>query len=594
MVAPSNSVDGDTAFIGVDERRNPSELEPGMVSSADNKIFSRSRGETRGGMVTPNYGFEKGFSFPFDFDLRFDNTQGFGDVFGAGIFADPNSNESIVVALERYTERFTDAGAKLLIRYPNQEGLDEDILFVQAYDKLLMFRGEFKKTWRWDGTNDEDFEPVEDPDPESGRLPMPNSSIALFFQNRIWVVQGRDEIVYSDIGKFNQYNLADQFKVNQGSSDRIIGIAAMGDTTLFALKENSISIITNIFGEIQDNARLDEVTDEFGLISRDAVIVLGSTMYFLNESGIFVITLTDQNNFRFIPEPFSTPIQPTIDRINFQVKEKFTVKYHNNKLIWAVALDSATYLNYFIIFDFLTNEWAGRWTAEFLDVHTMIKPLVGKIRNVGFVAGNSVSTKDGGNGALYHIDTTFFEDIKFEERIQIQDKMLSRGYIHASMDQKRYKRVRIDHSTWNPKFTVKQRRDGVNEFTTIKVDETKSRRKYYTFNTPDYVLDNSNDDANAPYRKDYSVVMDPDAFAFPFDFPLAFENDISEDGQIYMEFMDNDGISVDAHQRVEEPYRLRKTGDYTQIEISNIQGRQLIHSIKLEANKTKRNQVTKA
>lgn len=594
MVAPNNTIDGDRAFIGVDERRDPSELEPGLVSEAENKIFSKQDAEPRPGFVTPNYGWERGFAFPFDFSLSFTDPQGFGDVYGANTFADPNSNESVVVALERYAERFTGSGAKLQIRYPEQQAIDEDVLFVQAYDKLLMFRGQFQKTWRWDGTTDEDFEPVEDPDEEAGKLAMPNSSIALFFQNRIWVVDGRDEIVYSDIGVFNQYNLADQFKVNQGSSDRIVGLATMGDTTLFALKENSVSIITNIYGDIQANARLDEISPDFGLSSRDAVIVLGSTMFFMNESGIFTISLTSENNFRFNPQPFSTPIQPTINRINFQVKEKFSVRYHNNKLVWAVALDSATYLNYFIIYDFLNDQWAGRWTSDFLDVHTMIRPLVNNTRRLGFVAGNSLSTNDGANGALYHVDTAFFEDIKFEERIQVKTKLLSRGYVHQSLDQKRWKKFRLDHSTWNPSFTVRQKRDGVNEFTEIKKDQTKSRTKYYTFNTPAYVLDNSNDDAIAPYRQDYSVLMDPDAFVFPFDFDLLFESDLTEDGEIYMNFMDNDGISVDSHQRVEEPYRLRKTGDYTQIEISNNSGRQIIHAIKLEANRKKGNQVTKA
>jgi len=150
MPSERTKTDGDRGFIGIDQRREPSTLEPRIGADAVNKIFTREQAETRKGIITPAFGFQRGFDFPFDFDLFFDGIQGFGNTFGSTIFSDPNSIESIVITQELYAERFTEAGAKLIIRYPLDESVDEDVLLLQAYDVLLMFKGEALATWFWE------------------------------------------------------------------------------------------------------------------------------------------------------------------------------------------------------------------------------------------------------------------------------------------------------------------------------------------------------------------------------------------------------------------------------------------------------------
>lgn len=63
-------LDGDAGFIGVDARRDPRQLEPGLCSMAKNKVFNQGVAETRPGIASVGWGTEFGMVLPNDFLLK--------------------------------------------------------------------------------------------------------------------------------------------------------------------------------------------------------------------------------------------------------------------------------------------------------------------------------------------------------------------------------------------------------------------------------------------------------------------------------------------------------------------------------------------
>ena len=85
--------DADSGFIGVDLRRDPKQLEPGLAAGAVNKVFSQGVAETRPGMHSVNWASE--LATDFDLNFRFDDYDFYG-VFGADASTIANLNVRVL------------------------------------------------------------------------------------------------------------------------------------------------------------------------------------------------------------------------------------------------------------------------------------------------------------------------------------------------------------------------------------------------------------------------------------------------------------------------------------------------------------------
>ena len=104
---------------------------------------------------------------------------------------------------------------------------------------------------------------------------IPNASDATVFNNRLFVPVNRDEIVVSDILDYTRYSEAtSRFRINSGTDDKIVRIYPWNQTTLIVFKDQSIYLLSNVFGDLRD-LRADVLTREVGLVSRDGVIGVG-------------------------------------------------------------------------------------------------------------------------------------------------------------------------------------------------------------------------------------------------------------------------------------------------------------------------------
>ena len=118
-------------------------------------------------------------------------------------------------------------------------------------------------------------------------------------------------------------------------------------------------MVSNIFGSMSE-LRLDEITREYGAVGKDAVVQVGSDVVFLSSKrGVTSLGIADSGKVTAIDLPLSDPIQPLINRINWNYAQNSCLAFHNNRLYVAVPLDGSTINNAILVYDFLAKAWAG-------------------------------------------------------------------------------------------------------------------------------------------------------------------------------------------------------------------------------------------
>jgi hypothetical protein len=569
--------DSDIGFTGVVARGDPRLMAPGTVRHAVNKSFNFGSAETRGGFHTLPWAEEAGVNFPINFTgpgdtMDFNIRCGFGTVYGAGVFDDPNGQEAGLLAVRRGVYLIRANNAPVFIPLPFGETITAPVRFVQTFEKVLMFRGPDKKPLEWNPVQDfqtgyAPFSPIgmtdarnteTDNDFGDGTDEIPNAWDATAFNNRLYVIDGRDEVVVSDILDYTRFSrVRGRWKINSGTASRLNKLHPFNQTTLIAFKGQQIYLIGNVFGDLSE-VFVDVLSTEYGCIAPNSVVTVGREVYFLSEIGYFGITQALDNKLQAAEEPISAPIQPIIDRINWQMAQHAVAAYHDNRIFLAVPIDNSQRNNAVLVLNMLNKAWEGYWEAPYMNVQQFIRLDRSGKRRLFIVNDNGPDNPS--TGALFLVDAGLEDNVYGEVR-QIEDEMITRGYAANDQGQKDFLRLILDQDTWNPKFSIDAYTDGANEGRRIVTDVQRDRRKFMIFGRGAHNVTNVNDDHDDPWRQDYSVNLTT--------------------GQGI--FMGSNGVNPNAHQRVQYPYQIGRRGEYCQLRICNTQGRVRIHSITIEA-----------
>jgi hypothetical protein len=134
--------------------------------------------------------------------------------------------------------------------------------------------------------------------------------------------------------------VAQQFKVNQGSADKLVALYKFNETTLVAFKERSVYAIFNVYGDLTA-AQQDQLTDQFGCVAPDSIVQVGKDLWFLSQLGVMSIQQTEQNKLQGVVLPVSEPIDPLIQRIVWLHAAEARAAYLNSTYYLAVPLDQA-------------------------------------------------------------------------------------------------------------------------------------------------------------------------------------------------------------------------------------------------------------
>ena len=355
--------DGDRGFRGIDSYLEPTTLEGGTVETSENMrldgdLASVRKGiEFKAGAVTLTYAGDE-------------------QVFASTLFSDPaTGTEFIAVATKNKVILWNDTNnTGIDIAYPGGEVVasGDNASFVQAMEKLILFRGTGKDPLEWNGdyTTPSAFTLKNNASPTAGRVECPSTNFGVFFSNRLIVPQPSDSqytVIASDLlDTDNFYAAESQFRINRGTADRLVGFSAYLENQLICFFRNSISLINNL--ALTNSAGVFEITRQRGCVARKSVAASGPQIYFLSDDGVFTLQqgLDPAKNLGVAISkvsgealPLSQPIQDQFRDVNYAAADKACGIVFNNKYYLACPTGASTDNNKVFIYDILNTAWTS-------------------------------------------------------------------------------------------------------------------------------------------------------------------------------------------------------------------------------------------
>lgn len=530
----------------MDMRMDPSHLPPGTVAYAENTRFTDGVCQQRPGLRCMNWGVTKIVNG----DVIVDP---FLDPKAAGIFRDPNDTEVILIAAGEKVYRMYANNTSKEVSLPAGETLGDTVRFIQTFDRVVMLRGRQKTPLRLVGDNLV-FEAIDIEDNEvsgegtenqsDGTEPIPNSTDGIFVSNRLVTVYGRDEVAVSDYLNYTRHDpVRGVFRINQGSEDKLTGLAHVDSNTLAFFKERSIYLLRNVYGDLSE-ARLDELTRNYGCIAGRTITKVGSDVVFLSRRGLCSLRVTEQGHIQAVDEPMSKPIQPLIDLIDWPNVDQARCVFHNNKIYLAVPLafkeqygalrekiiiqDGFTiqvngvsinfrqgdlfngFNNCVLVYDLLSKQWASIDTGAEFSVKEFFLAQYSRATRLFFIANSGwIHLYDDDDYCSNCDEVRDLDNNVYSQEnilVPITMKVTTRGYLGGLPSRKRFHKAEINYSQRNSNLTVTLLGDTPVDKTPMIENRTFDRTRYFRpFDKAPYDVTNVNNDHRTAGREDYSV-----------------------------------------------------------------------------------------
>ena len=420
-------------------------------------------------------------------------------IYASGLFSDPFEPDTPWIVLVGYdTVGFYAFGKASKTVSLGAYRVTTQSTIVQANNYLYLFRGDEQTPLRWNGQWDSDFELVPDTSLPMTYGSIPKSSQATYYQNRLWVQSGKDNVAASDVLAFTDYDpVANEFSINTGNSDYVVSTFPFGTNTLVVFKNKSILALNNVEGSLLD-VTTTEVTRQVGLIGINAVTSIGPDLAYVSYGNINLLTLTSTNNaLQHKTLPLSARIRKIMDRVNWEVGDKISLGYWSNRLYVALPLDNSLFCNSVVVYNFITEQWFGEWA--FNDDMNMCIQGWQVVGYLGLQRLHAI-TEDG----RIFVTDEGQNDISGTTLCEISTQLVTRAYDTDGLNHIQ-RRMHLDVASNRPKFSVSTFTEGASEESVLITDQTYSRADSWKYADSAYDLTNANNDYNRAYRKDYST-----------------------------------------------------------------------------------------
>lgn len=423
-------------------------------------------------------------------------------VWASGTYSDPNATtEPWIVMVGTASAGFYSFGqTSRTVNYPSGYTISEQSTVVQANNQLYIFAGPSQSPIVWDGTWGGSFTTVPTSTLGAGYSSIPYSNHGLYYQNRLWVIDGKDTYAASQALDFTNFNdLSASFNLNVGSSEYLVTSYPFGDNAIVVFKNRSSYMLQNCDGALTD-VTSTEISRQLGIIGINACVAAGPDIIYMSDRNISSIKLNLQNRLQGVTQPLSRNIPDIMKRINWAYAYKVSMGFWNNQLFVALPLDNSTVCNTILVYNFVTESWFGEWNFD-SSIAMAIQ---------GFVVANNlgqlrlhVVTEDG---RIFYFGSGQ-NDISGRTVAEIATSLTTRAY-RMDNNSKIARRMYADVSTNRPTLGAVAYVEGANEYSTLLSGQTYSRSDSWIFNDSTYTMTNANDDYNRAFRKDYSTGPD--------------------------------------------------------------------------------------
>jgi hypothetical protein len=251
----------------------------------------------------------------------------------------------------------------------------------------------------------------------------------------------KDQVIFSNGLDINTYDdVYNQFRLNAGTADFIVGLHSFSEDKLLIFNRNSIHIIAGTKNLSQSAVSL--ITDEVGCVARDSIVQVGNTILFLSDNGIYGASFQDLYNLRGNEIPLSESIDSTIQDINKNIWDKSSAVYFDNKYYIAVPLgQNASRNNAVIVYNFVNSQWESIDTVgnDEFDFEKLVVAGDGEFR--GVYAVNSF-------GGVHRLETRL-DGVDRVAADASASSLITTHQIPASMITRQYTVGSTDRKKWN-------------------------------------------------------------------------------------------------------------------------------------------------
>lgn len=345
---------GDTGFVGLGTREEPTQLNGGFVSNAKNMRMDDGKATTR-------VGSEKILDFG-----GTEETEIYAGRFYGGI-GSQDRNQVLMLQEDKLQlwdgETLTSKTFTTLYKFPPflpvyldflllQEGqtfdeiLAESMDVIQYNNQVILLQGRGKHlpinldfflpqpAQKWNGNTNENF--IQDDN-------IPPGDFGIVTGNRLGIQTDADTISFSDIADESTYDVANEFRFGVGDGDDIIGMSPIPEASALIFKRRSMWAITglNLMALIPaQSPSITQISKQTGCVSRHSIQNVGSAVFFLGDSGVYAIDIgLDASRargtlarFDLRDEPLSKPINDRILAEDFDLAEiKCRSVFFNNR-----------------------------------------------------------------------------------------------------------------------------------------------------------------------------------------------------------------------------------------------------------------------
>ena len=380
---------------------------------------------------------------------------------------------------------------------------------------------------------------------------------------RLWLIDNRDDIYASDALDFDNYDsVAQLFSVMRGNGDELTALVPFKKNYIVAFKKKSVSFLSGVneFVDLDNgdtlaqHVTIDTVSTVVGCIGAKAFAVHGEQISFLSYKGITSISRSSEGEMRGLDIPLSAPIQPLIDRINWDYAHNSVATYFDNYLMFSVPMDSSEVNNRTLVYDLLANGGQGAWVSEWDS--DMLEPLEyfiddeklyflnvdGSLKihwsddpwdsedvfddspaysaSLIYQAWERVYYAVDGEDRIYRClieckgivptNTTYWIRETDEQHIyDVDAEIWTRFYIHGDeASPKRLSRCQVIADHQNPKLSLHLESEGYGTVTAMFEDVTYDQTAYDIAGKTAWDDSNWAHDFSDPYRQDYTILLD--------------------------------------------------------------------------------------
>jgi len=370
-----------------------------QYSHGENLVIRTGKPETRPGIrrfwksdaagLVPSFYFNEenvkyndpthtGFWFPWDWVGTL-----WGSLQGFGIIRFPNETTETMLLVTQGLVYRVYAGFMKRIPLSVELDVDEVIEVVQAFNTVLLFRGSEKIPLQWNG-DEAGFSEV--PAALAGDDIPWTSNAVLHAGGRLWTVDGRDDVLASDIMDYSGWDRVYQmFSVKPGDGDEILAISPFHEDMILVFKRKSLSVLSGVNsvvnldgGEhLSDYVTCNVIDADTGLAAPRGFVTVGEDVWYMGSGGnIYSLARNQQNKVQRQPISISAPIQSIVSRINFRSIQNTVAGIFGNYVFFAVPLDTSAVNNAVLVYDLVApsqsgiGAWVGVWTSkgEILDI----------------------------------------------------------------------------------------------------------------------------------------------------------------------------------------------------------------------------------